>query len=57
MADARSYVTCAEEANGPIPRPADFAWPWGDALPLVDEFTPDVRVELDIDANLTVRAS
>ncbi len=29
MADARSYVTCAEEASGPIPRPADFAWPWG----------------------------
>ena len=44
MADARSYVTCAEEANGPIPRPADFAWPWGKALTLVDEFTPEVRL-------------
>lgn len=44
MADARGYVTLAEEANGPIPWPVDFAWPWGDALSLVDEFTPDVRL-------------
>ena len=40
VADARSYVTCAEQASGPIPRPADFAWPWGDALPVIDQFTP-----------------
>jgi poly-gamma-glutamate capsule biosynthesis protein CapA/YwtB (metallophosphatase superfamily) len=43
-ADARSYVTYAEEASGPIPWPVDFAWPWGDALSLLDEFTPDVRL-------------
>ena len=52
VADARSYVTYAEEASGPIPRPADFAWPWGDALPLVDEFAPDVRL-LNLETTIT----
>lgn len=42
--DARAYVELAEGANGPIPRPVDFAWPWGDALELLDEAAPDVRV-------------
>ncbi len=27
--DARAYVRLAERANGPIPRPAGFRWPWG----------------------------
>ncbi len=44
MADARSYVTRAEEASGPIPRPANFAWPWGEGLALVDEFAPDISL-------------
>jgi poly-gamma-glutamate synthesis protein (capsule biosynthesis protein) len=42
--DARSYVALAEALNGPIPRPVDFSWPWGDALPVLDEAAPDVRV-------------
>lgn len=42
--DARAYVDLAEAANGPIPRPVDFAWPWGDALPILDAAAPDVRV-------------
>ncbi|MEV5988935.1 CapA family protein [Streptomyces sp. NPDC052051] len=42
--DARSYVGLAEVANGPIPRPVDFRWPWGEALPVLDEAAPDVRV-------------
>ena len=25
--DARTYVELAEDRNGPIPRPVDFAWP------------------------------
>ena len=51
-ADARSYVTCAEEASGPIPRPADFAWPRGEALSLVDEFAPDVRL-INLETTIT----
>lgn len=42
--DARSYVELAEAVNGPIPRPVDPAWPWGDALPVLDEAAPDARV-------------
>jgi poly-gamma-glutamate synthesis protein (capsule biosynthesis protein) len=30
--DARDYVRLTEEVSGPIPRPASFAWPWGEAL-------------------------
>jgi len=41
---ARSYVELAEAASGPIPQPADFSWPWGDALPILDEMAPDLRI-------------
>ncbi len=30
--DAREYVRLAERLNGPIPRPVDDAYIWGDAL-------------------------
>jgi len=33
--DARDYVALAEAANGAIPRPVDFSWPWGDALEIL----------------------
>lgn len=42
--DARAYVGLAEAANGPIPRPVGFPWPWGEALPVLDDAAPDVRV-------------
>ncbi|SCL28374.1 poly-gamma-glutamate synthesis protein (capsule biosynthesis protein) [Micromonospora pallida] len=42
--DARDYVDLAQAANGPIPRPAPPAWPWGEALDLLDDVRPDVRV-------------
>ncbi|MFF7973050.1 CapA family protein [Streptomyces sp. NPDC007905] len=42
--DARDYVALAEAANGPIPRPVDPSWPWGEALPVLDRAAPDVRV-------------
>jgi poly-gamma-glutamate capsule biosynthesis protein CapA/YwtB (metallophosphatase superfamily) len=44
LQSAESYVQLAEEANGPIPRPVDFSYIWGDAL---DEFArarPDARI-------------
>jgi len=43
-ADERAYVRLAERAHGPIPRPAGFAWPWGDALRVLEDVAPDVRV-------------
>jgi poly-gamma-glutamate capsule biosynthesis protein CapA/YwtB (metallophosphatase superfamily) len=42
--DARAYVRLAERASGPVPRPAGFAWPWGDALQVLDAMAPDVRL-------------
>ncbi|MEU6592985.1 CapA family protein [Streptomyces sp. NPDC046881] len=42
--DARQYVALAEAANGPIPRPVDPRWPWGEALPVLERAAPDVRV-------------
>jgi poly-gamma-glutamate synthesis protein (capsule biosynthesis protein) len=42
--DARDYVELAEAANGPIPRPVGFSWPWGEALRALDDAAPDVRV-------------
>jgi poly-gamma-glutamate capsule biosynthesis protein CapA/YwtB (metallophosphatase superfamily) len=44
ITDARDYVTLAERINDPIPRPVDGSWPWGDALPVLDDLAPDVRV-------------
>ncbi|OIK25324.1 CapA family protein [Streptomyces malaysiense] len=40
--DARAYVALAEAANGPVPRPVGYDWPWGEALAALA--TPDVRV-------------
>ncbi|MFF2202597.1 CapA family protein [Streptomyces sp. NPDC058145] len=42
--DARDYVALAEAVNGPIPRPVDPGWPWGEALPCLDRAAPEVRV-------------
>ncbi|WP_431682530.1 CapA family protein [Kitasatospora sp. KL5] len=50
--DARDYVGSAEAVNGPIPFPVDFAWPWGEALALLDRAAPDVRV-LNLETSVT----
>ena len=52
VTDARSYIALAEQTNGPIPAPIDFAWPWGEALDIVDQFAPDVRV-LNLETSIT----
>jgi poly-gamma-glutamate capsule biosynthesis protein CapA/YwtB (metallophosphatase superfamily) len=50
--DALVYVRLAERANGPIPRPVSFAWPWGDALPVLDAVRPDVRL-INLETSVT----
>ena len=50
--DAREYVRMAERANGRIPRQAGFAWPWGDALRILDDLAPDVRV-INLETSIT----
>jgi poly-gamma-glutamate capsule biosynthesis protein CapA/YwtB (metallophosphatase superfamily) len=50
--DAREYVALAECANGPIPRPVDFAYVWGDALGELDRAGTDVRV-INLETSIT----
>jgi poly-gamma-glutamate capsule biosynthesis protein CapA/YwtB (metallophosphatase superfamily) len=52
LRDARRYVRLAEHANGPIPRPVDWQWPWGEVLPLLDEAAPDVRL-INLETTIT----
>ncbi|HEX8011068.1 MAG TPA: CapA family protein [Casimicrobiaceae bacterium] len=41
---AREYVRLAERTSGPIARPVDFGYVWGDALAELDRVNPDVRI-------------
>jgi len=41
---ASKYVALAEEANGPIPKPVDFTYVWGDALAELERRQPDARI-------------
>jgi poly-gamma-glutamate capsule biosynthesis protein CapA/YwtB (metallophosphatase superfamily) len=50
--DARAYVRMAESVSGPIPQPAVFGWPWGDALQVLDGFAPDARV-INLETSIT----
>jgi poly-gamma-glutamate synthesis protein (capsule biosynthesis protein) len=50
--DAREYVRLAERASGRIPRLAGFTWPWGDALRIIDDLAPDVRV-INLETSIT----
>src|SRR5919198_6570967 len=52
VTDARRYLELAEAANGPIPRPVDAGWPWGDAIPALDEAAPDIRI-LNLETSIT----
>jgi poly-gamma-glutamate capsule biosynthesis protein CapA/YwtB (metallophosphatase superfamily) len=50
--DARRYVELAESLNGEIPSPVDFAWPWGDALPTLNDIAPDLRL-INLETSIT----
>lgn len=52
LRDAREYVRLAEHANGPIPRPVDWRWPWGEVAALLDEAAPDVRL-INLETTIT----
>lgn len=41
---AQDYVALAEQVNGPIPREADYAYVWGDAINLLADVNPDARI-------------
>lgn len=44
VTDARTYVELADAAAGAVAHPVDVAWPWGDALRILDDVAPDVRL-------------
>jgi poly-gamma-glutamate synthesis protein (capsule biosynthesis protein) len=44
MDSALGYVQLAEEANGPIPRPVDASYIWGDALAEFQRVKPQARI-------------
>lgn len=49
---AITYVELAERANGPIPRPVEFAYIWGDALDELQRVRPDVRL-INLETSIT----
>ncbi|MFG2330796.1 CapA family protein [Streptomyces sp. NPDC048604] len=42
--DARDYVALAEAVNGPVPRPVDPSYPWGETLGVLERAAPDARI-------------
>ncbi|MFO7562744.1 MAG: CapA family protein [Enhygromyxa sp.] len=53
MKSAIGYIELAERVSGPIPRPVEPAYPWGDALELLDALRPDARI-INLETALTV---
>ncbi|MCF3135202.1 CapA family protein [Streptomyces olivochromogenes] len=56
LRDARDYVLGAEAVNGPIPAPVSPSWPWGEALRVLDEAAPDVRI-VNLETSVTRSAA
>ena len=52
MRSALGYVQLAEQANGPIPRPVDFAYIWGDALAELERVRPHARI-INLETSVT----
>ena len=52
MKSAAGYLRIAEEANGPIPRPAAFSYVWGDALDELQRRKPDLRL-INLETSIT----
>ena len=50
--DARHYVSLAERAHGPIPRPAGYDYIWGDALAELERAGPDLRL-INLETSIT----
>jgi poly-gamma-glutamate capsule biosynthesis protein CapA/YwtB (metallophosphatase superfamily) len=50
--DARCYVKLAESVNGAIPRPVEFDYIWGDALPELDRAGVDLRI-INLETSIT----
>jgi poly-gamma-glutamate synthesis protein (capsule biosynthesis protein) len=49
---AADYVSLAERKNGSIPKPVDFAYIWGAAIPELARRRPDVRI-INLETSIT----
>ena len=52
VTSALQYVELAEQANGPIRKPVDFPYIWGEALAELDRVRPDLRI-VNLEAAVT----
>lgn len=52
MTSALGYVQLAETANGPISKPVNFDYIWGDAISLLDKLKPDFRI-INLETSIT----
>ena len=52
VSSALDYVALAEEANGPIERPVDYGYIWGDAAQRLERERPDVRI-VNLETSIT----
>lgn len=50
--NANEYVALAEQTNGPIPKPVDFSYIWGDSLAELERMAPDVRI-INLETSIT----
>ena len=50
--DARDYVALAEDLHGPIVRPVEPGYVWGDALPALERAAPDARL-INLETSVT----
>lgn len=52
VASAREYLAMAERANGPIPKPVDFSYIWGEAAAEIDRAAPAARI-INLETSIT----
>lgn len=50
--DARDYIYLAEKANGPIQKPVGFDYIWGDAIAILEQINPDLRL-INLETSVT----
>jgi poly-gamma-glutamate synthesis protein (capsule biosynthesis protein) len=55
MNSATGYVKLAEKVSGPIPKPVDFSYIWGDALTELERVAPDLRI-INLETSVTQSA-
>jgi poly-gamma-glutamate synthesis protein (capsule biosynthesis protein) len=53
MLSARGYLDLAEKVNGPIQKPVNFSYIWGDALEEFERVQPDLKI-INLETSVTM---